>query len=59
MFSINDGERSSVGRFLKGNIHFRIRDDISVFIPHIFESLYVEIISQSEEKNPLNSWCPI
>ena len=43
----DDGPRGGVGLFLKDNINFKIRDDISVFIPHVFESLFVEIIPQS------------
>jgi len=45
----DDGSRGSVGLFLKNNINFKIRDNISVFMPHVFESLFAEIISQSEK----------
>ena len=30
--------------FVKDTINFKIRDDLSVFIPHIFESIFIEII---------------
>jgi len=45
--------KGGVGLFL----NFRICDDIGVFIPRIFESSFVEIIWQSEEKNTQISWC--
>ena len=41
----DDGARGGVGLFIKENINFKIREDISVFTPHIFESLFIEIIS--------------
>ena len=39
----DDGSRGGVGLFIKDDIHFKIRDDLSVFIPHIFESIFIEI----------------
>ena len=33
----------TVGLFVSENITFNVRDDLSVFIPHIFESLFIEI----------------
>jgi hypothetical protein len=30
---------------VKDNQNFKIRDDLSVFIHHVFESLFIEIIS--------------
>jgi hypothetical protein len=35
----HDGNRGGVAFFIKDNIQFKIREDISVFIPHTFESL--------------------
>jgi len=40
---INDDCRGGVGLFTKDNIDFKVRDDLSVFIPHVFESLFIEI----------------
>jgi hypothetical protein len=34
-----------VAFFIKDNIQFKIREDISVFIPHTFESLFIEIVT--------------
>ena len=31
--------------FIKDSIQFKIRNDLSVFIPHIFESLFIELYS--------------
>ena len=33
----NDDNRGGVGLFIKDNINFKIREDLSVFISHIFE----------------------
>ncbi len=41
---INDDCRGGVALFIKDNIAFKIRDDLSVFIPHVFESLFVEVM---------------
>ena len=43
----DDGIRGGVGLYLKSMIHFNIREDISVFIPHVCESLFVEIINNN------------
>ena len=43
----DDGPRGGVGIFIKENINFSLRSDISVFLPHIFESIFVEVINQS------------
>ena len=37
-----DGSRGGVGLFIKNEINYKIRDDLSVFIPHVFESLLIE-----------------
>ncbi len=44
----DDGPRGGVGLFIKDNVNYKIRDDISVFIPHIFESVFIEVMSKSE-----------
>ena len=46
----DDGPRGGVGLFIRDNINYKIRDDISSFIPHIFESLFIEI-TNSGAKN--------
>ena len=28
--------------FIKDHIHYTLREDLSVFIPHVFESLFIE-----------------
>ena len=35
--------------FIKDDINFKIRKDLSVFIPHVFESVFIEIDSNSEK----------
>ena len=42
-FTRNDDNRGGVGLFVSENITFNVRDDLSVFIPHIYESLFIEI----------------
>ena len=37
----DDGRGGRVGLFVKKNINFKIREDISVFIPHVFESIFI------------------
>ena len=39
--------RGGVGFFIKENINFKIRENLSVFIPHVYESVFIEIISDS------------
>ena len=39
----DNGPRGGVGLFIKETINHKIREDLSVFIPHVFESLFVEI----------------
>ena len=36
-----------VGLFVKEGINYKERKDLSVFIPHVFESLFVEITNTS------------
>ena len=43
-----DGPRGGVGLFVKDKLNYTIRDDISVFIPHVFESVFIEIINKTE-----------
>lgn len=45
----DDGSRGGVGLFIKDNINFKIREDLSVFIPHVFESVFIEMGSKSEK----------
>ena len=37
--------------FIKDSIQFHIREDLSVFIPHVFESVFVEINTNSNKKS--------
>ncbi len=39
------GFRGGVALFVKQTINFHIRDDLSVFIPHVFESIFIEVES--------------
>ena len=48
-----DGSRGGVGLFIKNEINYKIRDDLSVFIPHVFESLFIEIGSKSDHKRSI------
>ena len=45
----DDGSRGAVGLFIKDDINLKIRKDLSVFIPHVFESIFIEIDSKSEK----------
>ena len=43
----NDG---GVGIFIKDSINFKVNEDLSVFIPSVHESLFIEIEFESHEK---------
>ena len=45
------GNRGGVGLFIRENLNYKIRDDLSVFIPHVYESLFIELISTSVNNN--------
>ena len=51
----DDGPRGGVGLFIKEGISYKIRNDISLFIPHVFESLFIEIISPSAKNTILGT----
>lgn len=40
-----EGSRGGVGLFVKEHLNYKIREDLSVFIPHVFESIFIEIRS--------------
>ncbi len=40
----DDGPRGGVGLFIRDSIHFKVREDISVFIPHVFDKPSKNII---------------
>jgi len=46
-----DSIRGGIGLFIKEGIDYRVRDDLSVFIPHVYESLFIEIPSKSHKPN--------
>ena len=46
-----DDCRGGVALFIKNTINYKIRDDLSVFIPHVFESLFIEYESKGKKKN--------
>ena len=46
----NLDNRGGVGLFIRSNIKFTIREDLSVFIPHIFESIFIEYISIKKKR---------
>ncbi len=35
--------RGGIGVFIKDTFEYKIRQDISIFIPHVFESLFLEL----------------
>ncbi len=41
------GGRGGVGIYVRDHISFTYRNDISVFVPHIFESVFIEVNSNS------------
>ncbi len=47
----NDDNRGGVGLFIKEIIKYKVRQDLSIFIPHIIETLFVEVENQSGKNN--------
>ncbi len=45
-----DGSRGGVGLFINESVQYKIREDLSIFNAHVFESIFVEIGSQSSTK---------
>ena len=48
--SRTDGSRGGVGLFIKESVQYKIREDLSIFNEHVFESLFVEGESQASKK---------
>ena len=38
-----------MGLFIKENINYKVRDDLSTFIPHVYESIFIEVVSTSSK----------
>jgi hypothetical protein len=47
--SRNDDNHGGVGLFVKQNVQFKIREDLSIFIPHVFESIFIEVLSNTNK----------
>ena len=47
----DDDMHGGVGLFIKDGIDYKIRNDLSVFIPHVYESLFIEFPSSSSKTN--------
>ena len=39
-----------MGLFIKNSINFRVRENLGLFIPHVCESLFVEVENESQKK---------
>jgi len=39
-----------IGLYIKDSINFKVREDLSIFIPHVYESLFVEVENESHKK---------
>ena len=44
-----NSSRGGVGLYINEKIQYTIREDISVFIPHIFESIFIEVKTKHEK----------
>ena len=44
----DSGKRGGVGLFVKDNINYKIRDDLSTLIPLVFESICIEFGDNSK-----------
>ena len=45
----DDDNREGVRLFIKDNICYKIRNDLSIFIPHVIETLFIEITENSKQ----------
>ena len=45
----DDGGRGGVGLFVKDTVKFKIREDLNVFTPHVFESIITEVLHPTEK----------
>ena len=45
-----EGRRGGVGLFIKEHIKYKVHEEYSVFIPHVFESIFVEIETNSRNR---------
>ena len=48
-----NSNRGGVGLFIANNITFFIREDLSAFIPHIYESLFIEFSTGNNKRNQI------
>ena len=51
--SRENSPRGGVGLFIRDEVNFKIRDDLSVFIPHVIETVFIEIINKSSKNHIL------
>lgn len=42
-YKTRNSNGGGVGLYIKDNLNYKVRDDLSVFIPHVIETLFVEI----------------
>jgi hypothetical protein len=47
----DDDGTGGVRLFVKDTINFKVRDDLSVFTPHVFESIFIEVLHPSEKNS--------
>lgn len=45
----NDDGRGGVGIYIKDTLDFNVREDLSVFVPHVYESIFVEVKINKKE----------
>lgn len=47
---IHDDGRGGVGVYIKNNLDFDIREDLSIFIPHVIETIFFEVKTKNNGK---------
>ena len=45
----NNGKRGGVGLYVKQSINYKIREDLTIFIPHVIESVVIETIEKNKK----------
>ena len=45
----NNGNRGGVGLYVKEDRSFTVREDLSIFIPNVFESVFVDVVQENHK----------
>jgi len=49
----DDDSRGGVGIYIKSSLEFKYRNDLSVFIQHVFESIFIEVFPKNKQRRQI------